>query len=157
MLLRARKTMSGIGDIVSGGLGGCACVLTGQPFDTIKVKMQTHPEMYKSAFQAARRTMLEEKFRGFYAGSSPAVISNIAENAVLFMCYNKCLSLVQWIGGNEDLSITQKACAGSLASVFSGVVFAPPDRIKCKMQAHIQTLQAKYPDISVDEIRAKHR
>ncbi len=149
--------MSGIGDTVSGGLGGLACVLIGQPLDTIKVKMQTYPAMYTSTLQALKTTLLEERFRGFYAGSSPAVISNIAENAVLFMCYNKCLSLVQWIGGNEELSITQKASAGSLASVFSSVAITPPDQIKCKMQAYVQTLQTKHPNTSVEEILAKNR
>ncbi len=149
--------MSGVGDIVSGGLGGLACVLAGQPLDTIKVKMQTYPGMYSSTFQALRTTLVEEKLRGFYAGSAPAIFSNIAENAVLFLCYNKCLSIVQWIGGNETLSLAQKASAGSLASLFSSVAITPPEQIKCKMQAYLQTLQNKYPGTSIEKIRIKNR
>ncbi len=149
--------MSVVGDVISGGLGGLACVLAGQPLDTIKVKMQTYPGMYSSTFQALKTTLVEEKFRGFYAGSSPAIISNIAENAVLFLCYNKCLSVVQWIGGNENLTLTQKASAGSLASLFSSIATTPPEQIKCKMQAYLQTLRTKYPDSSIEQIQAKNK
>lgn len=149
--------MSGFGDIISGGLGGLACVLAGQPLDTIKVKMQTYPGMYSSTFQAIRTTLVEEKFRGFYAGSAPAVLSNIAENAVLFMCYNKCLSFVQWIGDNGELTLVQKASAGSLASLFSSIAITPPEQIKCKMQAYLQTLQSKYRGSSIEQIRIKNR
>ena len=144
-------------DIVAGGLGGLACVLAGQPLDTVKVKMQTYPGMYTSTFQALKTTLLQEKIRGFYAGSSPAVISNIAENAVLFLCYNKCLKVVQWLGGNGELSLAQKASAGSLASLFSSLAITPPDQIKCKMQAYVQTLQAKYPSLSIKDVLARHR
>ncbi|MGH0191578.1 UNVERIFIED_CONTAM: hypothetical protein FKN15_068272 [Acipenser sinensis] len=34
-------------DLSAGAIGGTACVLSGQPFDTAKVKMQTFPTMYK--------------------------------------------------------------------------------------------------------------
>ena len=40
--------MESIGDVVAGGLGGLACVLAGQPLDTIKVKLQTYPHLFNS-------------------------------------------------------------------------------------------------------------
>lgn len=150
-------TSSVVVDAIAGGLGGLACVLAGQPLDTVKVKMQAFPGMYKSTFQAVRKTFKEERIRGFYTGSSAAVISSIAENAVLFLCYNQCINLVQWMSGNDNLGLVQKASAGSLASVFSSITITPPDQIKCKMQAHVQTIQAKYPDISVNEYHMKNR
>ena len=137
--------MESLGDTVAGGLGGLACVLAGQPFDTVKVKMQTYPHLYSSTYQAFRKTLSQEKLKGFYAGSLPAVLSNIAENAVLFLFYNQCLRLVQHVKGvekQENLTLVQKASAGGLASVFSAVAFTPTDQVKCKMQAHVQSLQA---------------
>lgn len=136
--------MQSIGDFVAGGLGGLACVLAGQPFDTIKVKLQTYPHLYKSLYHAVTKTVAQEKLRGFYAGSAPAVFSNVAENAVLFLFYGQCQKVVQWaVGANsvEELSVFQQAGAGSLASVFSSIAITPPDRIKCMLQARMQSIE----------------
>lgn len=134
------------GDLLAGGFGGLACVLSGQPLDTIKVKLQTHPHLYRSAYHAVAHTFREEGLRAFYAGATPAVISNVAENAVLFVFYVQCQRLVQWAAGSQDASemtVLQRASAGSLAAVFSSVVINPPDRIKCKLQVRRQVLAEK--------------
>lgn len=127
-----------VSELAAGGLGGFACVITGQPFDTIKVKLQTYPEQFKTPLQAFRKTWMQDGFLGMYAGCTPAVVSNIAENAVLFLCYGGCQRAVKWmtgVGSTEDLSVFQQACSGSLASVFSSIAITPPDRIKCILQA----------------------
>lgn len=80
-------------------VGGTACVITGQPFDTAKVKMQTFPAMYKGLVNCFVKTYKQEGFRGFYKGTSPALVANIAENAVLFMCYGFCQQIVRKIVG----------------------------------------------------------
>lgn len=137
--------MAGVGDFVAGGLGGLACVLAGQPFDTVKVKLQTYPHLYKSLYHAVTKTLSEEKLRGFYAGSGPAIVSNVAENAVLFLFYSQCQKVVQWIVGAksvDELSVFQQAGAGSLASIFSSFAITPPDRIKCMLQAQMQAIES---------------
>ena len=136
--------MESIGDTVAGGLGGLACVLAGQPFDTIKVKLQTYPHVYRTLTHSVTKTYWEEGVRGFYAGSAPAILTNINENAVLFLCYNHCQRFVQWATGTQrvsDLTTLQRACCGSLASVFSSIACIPPDRIKCKLQVQTMSVQ----------------
>lgn len=136
--------MESLGDTIAGGLGGLACVLAGQPLDTIKVKLQTYPHLYKSLYDSLSRTYLEEGLRGFYAGSASAIVSNVGENAVLFVCYGHCQRVVQWLAGiqnQSDLTVFQRASAGSLASVISSIAITPPDRVKCKMQVQRQALQ----------------
>ena len=131
--------------MIAGGLGGLACVLNGQPLDTIKVKLQTYPHLYRSTYHAITHTFREEGLRAFYAGATPAVFSNVAENAVLFVFYGQCQRLVQWAVGVEDpsdMTVLHRASAGSLASVFSSVAITPPDRIKCKLQVRRQELAA---------------
>lgn len=133
--------MEDVGDVVAGGLGGLACVLAGQPLDTIKVKLQTYPHLYSSSLDAIRKTLRQERFAGFYAGASPAVLSSVLENAVLFVCYSHCQQLVQLAVGAETqdgMSVVQQASSGALASVFSSVAITPPDRIKCKLQVYQQ-------------------
>ncbi|KAM3616081.1 uncharacterized protein V6R79_012049 [Siganus canaliculatus] len=41
------QTTQAIINFSAGAIGGTACVLSGQPFDTTKVKMQTFPTMYR--------------------------------------------------------------------------------------------------------------
>ena len=138
--------MENFGDLVAGGLGGLTCVLSGLPLDTIKVKLQTYPHLYRSAYHAIVQTFREEGLRAFYAGATPAVISNVVENAVLFVFYAQCQRLVQWAAGTQDASdmtVLQRATAGSLASVFSSVAITPPDRIKCKLQVRRLELAEK--------------
>jgi solute carrier family 25 (mitochondrial ornithine transporter) member 2/15 len=65
--------------------GGVACVYAAQPLDTVKVKMQTFPHLYKGMIDCLVKTFKRDGFaRGLYAGSIPAVAANVAENSVLF-------------------------------------------------------------------------
>ncbi len=122
---------------IAGAFGGLACVAAGQPLDTIKVKMQTYPHIYTTLYHSVKKTLVEEKLRGFYAGAVPAIVSNVAENAVLFLCYSHCQSAVQWAVGAEsrsDMSVHQLALAGSMASFFSASAISPCELVKCRMQ-----------------------
>ena len=135
-----KRRMESFRDTFSGGLGGLACALAGQPLDTVKVKRQTYPHVYPSSLQTLSKTFFEEGgLRAVYAGCGAAMATNVAENAVLFVCYERCLELVRWASGpGGDMSVMKQACAGSLASVASSVAITPLERIKCKMQVQIQ-------------------
>ncbi|KAG5898645.1 hypothetical protein JTB14_021019 [Gonioctena quinquepunctata] len=133
----------GIIDFTSGSLGGVALVYVGQPLDTVKVKMQAFPNMYKNMFDCFMRTLRTEGFyRGLYAGTVPALTSNVAENSVLFLCYGFCQKVIQNITRTDDiknLSVTSNATAGFLASFFSSLAICPTELIKCKLQAMHET------------------
>lgn len=74
--------------IISGGVG---LVYVGQPLDTIKVKMQTFPNLYRGMVDCFRQTLMKEGItKGLYAGTLPAVVANVAENSVLFAAYGTC-------------------------------------------------------------------
>ncbi len=137
-----------LGNIAAGGLAGLACVLSGLPLDTVKVKQQTHPEVYKSLLQTISKTYWEDGIlRGFYAGAAAAVASNVLENAVLFMCLTPCQHVVQVAHGlqkSSDMTVSQRATAGSLASVFSSIALTPSERVKCQLQLFRQLQGAQY-------------
>ncbi|KAM6946472.1 solute carrier family 25 member 15a [Aplochiton taeniatus] len=125
-------------DLSAGALGGTACVFTGQPFDTAKVKMQTFPTMYRGFLHCFASTYKQVGLRGLYQGTTPALLANIAENAVLFMSYGCCQDAVRLITKMDrgaPLSDMQKACAGSLASIFSSLALCPTELVKCRLQA----------------------
>ncbi|CAI9578461.1 unnamed protein product [Staurois parvus] len=125
-------------DLTAGAVGGTACVFVGQPLDTAKVKMQTFPTMYRGLIDCAVKVYKQVGFRGFYKGTSPALLANIAENSVLFMSYGFCQRIVRKIVGldkNAALSDLQNATAGSFASFFSAMVLCPTELVKCRLQA----------------------
>lgn len=69
--------------------------MSGQPFDTTKVKMQTFPTAYRGFIHCFVSTFKQEGLRGFYKGTTPALIANISENAVLFLSYGVCQDVVR--------------------------------------------------------------
>ena len=93
-------------DFIAGSVGATASVYVGQPLDTIKVKMQTFPELYPRLGQCARQTLAklvllsilphcilvhrEGVVRGLYAGTVPSLAANVAENSILFAAYGAC-------------------------------------------------------------------
>ncbi|KAA0716934.1 Mitochondrial ornithine transporter 1 [Triplophysa tibetana] len=125
-------------DLSAGAIGGTACVFSGQPLDTAKVKMQTFPTLYRGFVHCFVSTYKQVGLRGLYQGTTPALMANIAENSVLFMSYGFCQEVVRFVSGQEKgavLSDMQKAYAGSVASVFSSLVLCPTELVKCRLQA----------------------
>jgi solute carrier family 25 ornithine transporter 2/15 len=133
-------------DFVSGSLGGVASVYTGQPLDTVKVKMQTFPHLYHGMVHCSKETWLKEGIvRGFYAGTVPALVANIAENSVLFAGYGACQKVMAIVTHTEkvqDLDILSNATAGCMAAFFTAFALCPTELIKCRLQA-MREMQAQ--------------
>lgn len=116
---------------------------TGQPLDTIKVKLQTFPGYYRNAGDCFLKTLKNEGvIRGLYAGTGPALAANIAENSILFMSYGICQKLVGQIAckKTEQLNLVENSLAGSMAGGIASLVVCPTDLVKCRMQAMRETL-----------------
>lgn len=126
-------------DFTAGSLGGVAVVYVGQPLDTVKVKMQTFPKQYKGMYDCIIRTLKTDGFvRGLYAGTTPAIAANVAENSVLFAAYGFCQKFMVNISGVErvdQLSTLSNATAGFLAAFFSSFTLCPTELVKCQLQA----------------------
>lgn len=126
-------------DFTCGTLGGIANVYVGQPLDTIKVKMQMFPNLYKNAFNCGLDTYKKDGIaRGLYAGTVPALAANVSENAVLFLSYGICQKALANITRKNDvkkLSSFQNALAGSGAAFFASLVLCPTELVKCRLQS----------------------
>lgn len=126
-------------DFTAGSLGGVALVYVSQPLDTVKVKMQTFPHLYKGMSHCLVQTFKKDGIvRGLYAGTLPAVVANVAENSVLFAAYGACQSVVakmEGIADTKDLSPLSNATAGFLAAFFSTFTLCPTELVKCQLQA----------------------
>ena len=75
--------------------------------------------------------------RGLYAGTSPALIANIAENSILFAANSLCQKFVAKISGKpvENLSALENGLSGSLAAFWSCLALCPTELVKCRLQA----------------------
>lgn len=100
-LTREKVNLSRCSPASLSSLGGTACVFSGQPLDTAKVKMQTFPTLYRGFVHCFVSTYRQVGLRGLYQGTTPALMANIAENSVLFMCYGFCQEVVRFISGQD--------------------------------------------------------
>lgn len=138
-------------DLMGGSMGGVASVYVGQPLDTVKVKMQTFPDLYRGMVGCFSQTLKRDGVRGLYAGTVPALAANIAENSVLFAAYGVCQKAVAYSTGVqkvEDLSTFSNASAGFFAAFFSSLTLCPTELVKCRLQAmrEMAAMQNKEPE-----------
>lgn len=130
-------------DFSAGVVGGIMNVYVGQPLDTIKVKMQSFPDLYKSALSCGLKTLKKDGIsKGLYAGTIPALSANISENAVLFMAYGICQKgICNFVGKKkvDDLNTIENALAGSSAAFFASLVLCPTELVKCRLQSARET------------------
>lgn len=57
----APKSFAGLRSLVAGGVGGVCAVITGHPFDLVKVRLQTAEKgVYNGAIDCVRRTIGRE-------------------------------------------------------------------------------------------------
>ena len=71
-------------DIFSASIGSVACCYTGQPFDTVKVRMQTNPTAFPSVSFTTKSIMTNEGASALWKGAVPTSLGMVAENAMAF-------------------------------------------------------------------------
>lgn len=132
--------------LVAGGVGGVCAVLTGQPFDLIKVRCQNGQA--KSAGEAVAKilaearaatsgTMLTNSVRGFYKGVIPPLLGVTPIFAVSFWGYDvgkRIVSRNNASNGIASLTTSQMAAAGFISAIPTTLVMAPTERIKVVLQ-----------------------
>jgi solute carrier family 25 carnitine/acylcarnitine transporter 20/29 len=65
-------------DLVGGSIGGIAQVLVGQPFDIVKVRIQTSAKgTYASPLDCAKGLLKADGFKGFYKVPTSAFLSTL--------------------------------------------------------------------------------
>ncbi|CEP62086.1 carnitine:acyl carnitine antiporter LALA0_S04e07470g [Lachancea lanzarotensis] len=139
--------------LAAGGVGGVCAVVTGHPFDLIKVRCQSNQA--SGTADAVKKVLLEARgqpgplvlnqLRGFYRGVIPPLLGVTPIFAVSFWGYDMGKRLVTWgsspkteIAGSSSkttpLSTGQLALAGLLSAVPTTLVTAPTERVKVVMQ-----------------------
>ncbi|XP_064484642.1 mitochondrial basic amino acids transporter-like [Ornithodoros turicata] len=142
-------------DFVAGCLGGCAGVIVGHPFDTIKVRLQIQDgssPKYKGSFDCFRAILKTESVRGLYRGLTSPMAGVAFINAVVFGVYGN----VQRQLGTPD-SVAVHFASGIAAGTVQSLIGSPIELAKTRLQ--VQGLASKSSIYSgpVDCLRQIHR
>lgn len=121
-------------DVFSATLGSVCCCYTGQPFDTVKVRMQTNPSQFSGVFSSTLSILRNEGVTAFWKGSVPTALGMAAENAVAFGV-NEALKRAF---ASDDSPIASSSMRpfvmGGITGCFSALVLLPSEIVKAKLQ-----------------------
>jgi len=122
----------------AGFLGGVCQTYAGQPFDTVKVRMQTATSS-QGFFRTGLLTWQREGIRGLYHGTTPALAFGLLENTIAFGAneqMKRYLMRRQKESGNNsaDLPLEQLAACGAASGLVHCAFSCPTEVVKCKLQ-----------------------
>merc|ERR1712088_953446 len=136
---------------IAGGCGGVCVVLSGHPFDTIKVRMQTMPlpapgqsPMYAGAIDCVKKTLANEGPKGLYKGMAAPLVGVAPIFALSFWGNDFGKTLIRRFTGSQELGLAGLALAGGFSGIGTTIIMAPGERIKCILQTQASTGPPKY-------------
>ncbi|CAG2172048.1 unnamed protein product [Oppiella nova] len=106
-----RQLVNGSIELTAGG--AVSNIMVGHPLDTLKVKMQTYPQLYRNSFDCFKQTVVKDGWSGLYAGLRPALISDISEKSVLFFAYDLCQQSICDMRQTQECTTFDKALSAS--------------------------------------------
>ncbi|KAI2896884.1 hypothetical protein CBS76997_4839 [Aspergillus niger] len=125
-------------DLAAGAAGGVAQVLIGQPFDIVKVRLQT--QVGGSALSAARNIYAQEGPRSFYKGTLVPLLGVGACVSIQFGAFHGFRQLIESYNYRNDhtedptLSLPQFYLAGGAAGVTNSIISGPVEHIRIRLQ-----------------------
>lgn len=127
-------------DIFSATIGSVFCCYTGQPFDTVKVRMQTNPAVYSGIFRTVTKTSSEEGIRAFWKGAVPTAMGMALENAMAFGV-NEALKRAfpdpNKADPNQRPDLSRPFLMGAITGCCSALVLLPSEIVKAKTQVQV--------------------
>ncbi|KAI0409273.1 mitochondrial carrier domain-containing protein [Xylaria palmicola] len=130
-------------DLFAGAVGGVAQVLIGQPFDIVKVRLQTTTQ-YSSALNAATTIYAREGPLAFYKGTLTPLLGIGACVSIQFGAFgyakryfeaaNAARSPAAAAATARDLSYGQYYAAGAFAGVANSVISGPIEHVRIRLQ-----------------------
>lgn len=138
-------------DLFSASIGSVFCCYTGQPFDTIKVRMQANPSLYFGFFNTVNTLVGNEGVIALWKGAVPTAMGMILENAMAFGV-NEFLKRAFPDPSNkvnERPELLRPFLMGGITGCCSATVLLPSEVIKAKTQVMVGTSQS-----SVDIVKS---
>ncbi|KAI1207875.1 mitochondrial carrier [Annulohypoxylon truncatum] len=123
-------------DLFAGAAGGIAQVLIGQPFDIVKVRLQTSTA-YSSALDAASSIYAKEGALAFYKGTLTPLLGIGACVSIQFGAFGwarRSFEASNAAKGSNDLGYGQYFAAGAFAGVANSVISGPIEHVRIRLQ-----------------------
>lgn len=136
--LEERGMVRTLKDLFAGAAGGIAQVLLGQPFDIVKVRLQTTTQ-YPNALIAAREIYAKEGALAFYKGTLTPLIGIGACVSVQFGAFHEARRRLESYNTQKNplspgLSYGQYYLAGAFAGVANSVISGPIEHVRIRLQ-----------------------
>lgn len=134
-------------DFVCGTFAGWLQVIVGQPFDIIKVRIQSQSSKnpkYKGTIDCAKQIYFNEGPSTFYKGTLSPLVGVGACVSIQFGVNEACKRLVKSIKQSNDLSLFLLASCGGIAGLVNSVVSIPVEHVRIKLQVQGTQLIKKY-------------
>ncbi|KAL7748225.1 hypothetical protein RI367_006411 [Sorochytrium milnesiophthora] len=144
------KLSLGAMSFAAGTVGGFAGVLAGQPFDTIKVRLQVQGDggrrVYRGIGDCFYKIVRDETVFGLFKGMSSPLLGVVAANALLFGVYGSILEAqLAWSAGTDDdddtpnlasvtPTLTQIFIAGAGSGLVNSFISCPIELSKIRLQ-----------------------
>lgn len=122
-------------DFISGSAAGALSIVVGQPFDTIKVRLQTNSKFH-GPIDCFKQLVKKEGFMGLFTGMGPPIVTSTAANAVVFTSYGSALKFLR--GGETEgkASLSEMFMAGSIAGLSKSWITGPSELFKIRLQTN---------------------
>ncbi|KAI1103741.1 mitochondrial carrier [Jackrogersella minutella] len=124
-------------DLFAGAAGGIAQVLIGQPFDIVKVRLQTSTA-YSSALDAATSIYAKEGALAFYKGTLTPLVGIGACVSIQFGAFGwarRQFEAANARGGkDQQLGYGQYFAAGAFAGVANSAISGPIEHVRIRLQ-----------------------
>ncbi|KAI5293822.1 hypothetical protein KEM52_005164 [Ascosphaera acerosa] len=129
-------------DLSAGAIGGIAQVLIGQPFDIVKVRLQTTTQ-YSGAADCAKKILTNEGVTAFYKGTLTPLIGIGACVSVQFGGFHYArrafddynASRSDDAGAARGLTYGQYYLSGAFAGLVNSVFSVPIEHVRIRLQA----------------------
>lgn len=133
-------------DYVAGVAAGIATVLSGHPFDTVKVRLQTqnteaHSHRYRGAWHCTSHILKSEGVRGLYKGASSSFAGVAVESSLLFGLYTQIKTFLQG-GERAGISLPSVIAAAGISGGAVSLVLCPTELVKCRLQVQEKAVGA---------------
>eukprot|EP00053_Salpingoeca_punica_P011955 m.106680 g.106680 ORF g.106680 m.106680 type:complete len:299 (-) comp15819_c1_seq2:1038-1934(-) len=137
---------------IAGYFSGCALVLAGHPFDTIKVRLQTEQTgRFKGPLDCLTQTVRREGLRAIYKGVTPPLLATGVVNSIMFgmqgMFSQKVAKYRRGEAATPEVSDIAIAALGSGFCI--SFLVSPMEGVKARLQvnyaAHGEAAKYKGP------------
>eukprot|EP00992_Anisonema_acinus_P008992 TRINITY_DN5184_c0_g1_i1.p1 TRINITY_DN5184_c0_g1~~TRINITY_DN5184_c0_g1_i1.p1 ORF type:complete len:278 (+),score=15.34 TRINITY_DN5184_c0_g1_i1:58-891(+) len=122
---------------ISGWAGGFGLIGVGQPFDTVKTRLQAFPGKYKGAFDCARQTIKSEGVLALYKGWTGPFMSMGPCYAIYFTTYSvaeKAVRSAFKIDSCNPLPIPLIMMCGGSTAIAGTAILGPAELMKIRQQ-----------------------